>query len=147
MATEGLICWPTPPPQHITQLTPMEAWLTMVYYSVQIFADFAGYSSIAIGLAYMMGLRFPRNFNYPYLSRGFSEFWSRWHMTLSTWLRPFPSYRWRSFTLPSSCRRRRSCPCPSRAPGHWPRRWWWGAPPGMPEDGEPLACCFMSDGY
>jgi alginate O-acetyltransferase complex protein AlgI len=70
-------------------LAPMSAWLGVVYFGVQIFADFAGYSGIAIGLAYLMGLRFPQNFNYPYVSRGLSEFWTRWHMTLSFWLRDY----------------------------------------------------------
>jgi alginate O-acetyltransferase complex protein AlgI len=58
-------------------------------YSLQIFADFAGYSLIAIGLAAMFGYRFPANFNYPYLSTSITEFWKRWHMSLSGWLRDY----------------------------------------------------------
>ena len=69
--------------------TPLETWLGMGYFGVQVFADFAGYSAIAIGLASLMGLRFPRNFLYPFLARGPTEFWSRWHVTLSTWLRDY----------------------------------------------------------
>ncbi len=58
-------------------------------YTFQIFADFAGYSLIAIGLAAMFGYRFPINFNFPYLSTSITEFWRRWHMSLSAWLRDY----------------------------------------------------------
>jgi alginate O-acetyltransferase complex protein AlgI len=58
-------------------------------YSAQIFADFAGYSSIAIGVAGLYGYELPINFNYPYISQSFSEFWTRWHISLSSWLREY----------------------------------------------------------
>lgn len=58
-------------------------------YSMQIFADFAGYSLIAIGLACLFGYNLPANFNYPYISQSFAEFWRRWHISLSTWLREY----------------------------------------------------------
>jgi alginate O-acetyltransferase complex protein AlgI len=58
-------------------------------YSIQIFADFAGYSLIAIGLAAALGYELPQNFNFPYISRSITEFWSRWHISLSTWLRDY----------------------------------------------------------
>jgi alginate O-acetyltransferase complex protein AlgI len=58
-------------------------------YSMQIFADFAGYSLIAIGLGHLFGYALPTNFNFPYISRSFSEFWRRWHISLSTWLRDY----------------------------------------------------------
>jgi alginate O-acetyltransferase complex protein AlgI len=58
-------------------------------YSMQIFADFAGYSLIALGLGHLFGYALPTNFNFPYLSRSFSEFWKRWHISLSTWLRDY----------------------------------------------------------
>ena len=58
-------------------------------YGLQIFADFGGYSLIAIGLAAMFGYRFPENFNFPYLSVSITEFWRRWHMSLSAWLRDY----------------------------------------------------------
>lgn len=58
-------------------------------YSMQIFADFAGYSLIAIGIAGLFGYRFPENFNFPYISRSFSEFWQRWHISLSSWLKEY----------------------------------------------------------
>ncbi len=58
-------------------------------YSIQIFADFAGYSLIALGLAALFGYYLPINFNYPYLSASFAEFWQRWHISLSSWLREY----------------------------------------------------------
>ncbi|MEZ6018068.1 MAG: MBOAT family O-acyltransferase [Planctomycetota bacterium] len=70
-------------------IPPATMWLGLVYSGCQVFADFAGYSAIAIGLASLMGLRFPANFVYPYLSRSPSEFWVRWHVTLSTWIRDY----------------------------------------------------------
>lgn len=58
-------------------------------YSIQIFADFAGYSLIAIGTAAVFGYNLPQNFNFPYISRSLSEFWQRWHISLSTWLKDY----------------------------------------------------------
>ncbi len=63
-------------------------WLS-VMFSGQIFTDFAGYSTIAQGLGYLLGFRFPDNFNAPYLAGSFKNFWERWHMTLSRWLRDY----------------------------------------------------------
>jgi len=64
--------------------------LAMIFgYSMQIFADFAGYSMIAMGLAELFGYHLPVNFNFPYISRTFSEFWTRWHISLSSWLREY----------------------------------------------------------
>jgi alginate O-acetyltransferase complex protein AlgI len=76
-------------PEVLAAVNPLTAWLGMVFFSVQIFADFAGYSAIAIGLAYLLGLKFPENFRSPYISSSLREFWSRWHMTLSRWLRDY----------------------------------------------------------
>jgi alginate O-acetyltransferase complex protein AlgI len=59
------------------------------FYSIQIYCDFSGYSDIAIGLARMMGYQFPENFRTPYFSKSFSEFWTRWHISLSSWLRDY----------------------------------------------------------
>lgn len=61
----------------------------VVFYAFQIYCDFSGYSDIAIGLARMMGFHFPENFRTPYFSRSFSEFWTRWHISLSSWLRDY----------------------------------------------------------
>ncbi len=67
----------------------MHLMVGVVFYSFQIYCDFSGYSDIAIGLARMMGFDFPENFRTPYFSRSFSEFWSRWHISLSSWLRDY----------------------------------------------------------
>lgn len=64
-------------------------WLALAGYSVQIYADFSGYSSMAVGTARMLGYRLPENFRFPYLSSGFSEFWRRWHITMSTFFRDY----------------------------------------------------------
>jgi alginate O-acetyltransferase complex protein AlgI len=61
----------------------------VIFYAFQIYCDFSGYSDIAIGLARIMGYDFPENFKTPYFSKNFSEFWTRWHISLSTWLRDY----------------------------------------------------------
>lgn len=68
--------------------TPL-AWLGLVAYGLQIYFDFSGYSLMAIGMGKMLGFTFPQNFNYPYVSRSITEFWRRWHMTLSSWFREY----------------------------------------------------------
>ena len=67
----------------------MHLTVGVVFYSFQIYCDFSGYSDIAIGLARIMGFNFPDNFRTPYFSQNFSEFWTRWHITLSSWLRDY----------------------------------------------------------
>lgn len=69
--------------------TLADAWLGTVAYTVQLFFDFSGYTDMAIGLALMIGFVFPENFNDPYTSRSITEFWKRWHMSLSNWLREY----------------------------------------------------------
>src|SRR3954453_23173094 len=64
-----------------------DAWLAIYAYAAQIYCDFSGYTDIAIGLALLMGIVFPRNFNRPYRAASFQDFWRRWHMTLSRYLR------------------------------------------------------------
>jgi alginate O-acetyltransferase complex protein AlgI len=66
-----------------------DAWLGTLAFSGQIFCDFAGYSTIAIGSALCLGFDLPNNFRMPYAAIGFSDFWRRWHMSLSTWLRDY----------------------------------------------------------
>jgi alginate O-acetyltransferase complex protein AlgI len=66
-----------------------DAWLGTLAFSGQIFCDFAGYSTIAIGTALCLGFALPDNFNMPYAAIGFSDFWRRWHISLSTWLRDY----------------------------------------------------------
>ncbi|RKQ92888.1 alginate O-acetyltransferase complex protein AlgI [Solirubrobacter pauli] len=65
------------------------AWIGALAYTVQIYFDFSGYSDMAIGMARMFGLRFPENFNRPYSSVSMTDFWRRWHMTLSRWFRDY----------------------------------------------------------
>lgn len=67
----------------------LTAWIGTLAFAVQIFCDFAGYSTAAIGTAALFGFRLPMNFNAPYGAVGFADFWHRWHMTLSTWLRDY----------------------------------------------------------
>lgn len=67
----------------------MTLLMLILGYSVQIFADFGGYSMIAIGLAALFGYRFPINFNFPYISTSLTQFWQRWNMTLSAWLKDY----------------------------------------------------------
>src|SRR5437879_1550601 len=70
-------------------LQTQDRWLLVFLYSYQIYADFFGYSAIAIGLGLLFGYRLPINFNLPYASISFSEFWTRWHISLSSWLRTY----------------------------------------------------------
>ncbi len=67
----------------------IDAWLGTFAYTIQLFFDFSGYSSMAVGLALMIGFKFPENFNDPYLSVSITDFWKRWHMSLSNWLREY----------------------------------------------------------
>ena len=69
--------------------TLADAWLGAAAYTIQLFFDFSGYTDMAIGLALMIGFVFPENFNDPYVSRSITEFWKRWHMSLSNWLREY----------------------------------------------------------
>ncbi len=70
-------------------LTPAAAWLGVLAYTLQIYFDFSGYSDMAIGLGRVLGFRFPENFNRPYSAGTVTDFWRRWHMTLSTWFRDY----------------------------------------------------------
>jgi alginate O-acetyltransferase complex protein AlgI len=73
----------------IPDLTTPQAWLAMVGFAMQIYFDFSGYTDMARGLGYLLGIEFPVNFNSPYRALNPSDFWRRWHMTLSTWLRDY----------------------------------------------------------
>ena len=64
-------------------------WLAMLGYTVQIYCDFSGYTDMALGSSIMLGLRLPMNFNKPYIALSLSDFWHRWHITLSRWLRQY----------------------------------------------------------
>ncbi|MEZ8144196.1 MULTISPECIES: MBOAT family protein [Enterovibrio] len=67
----------------------LDAWLGAIAYSIQLYFDFSGYSDMACGLGLMMGFRFIKNFDHPYVSLSITEFWRRWHISLSTWLRDY----------------------------------------------------------
>ncbi|QDV44615.1 Peptidoglycan O-acetyltransferase [Stieleria neptunia] len=67
----------------------LTVWLAVIGYAGQIYYDFSGYTDIAIGVAKMLGYRFPKNFRHPYLATSVADFWHRWHMTLSRWLRDY----------------------------------------------------------
>jgi alginate O-acetyltransferase complex protein AlgI len=70
---------------YFLKFSSVELLALLFGFSMQIFADFAGYSLIAIGTARLFGYRLPANFNFPYIARSFSEFWRRWHISLSSW--------------------------------------------------------------
>lgn len=72
-----------------TELTVTFAWLGSIAYTLQIYFDFSGYSDMAIGLGRMFGFEFEENFNYPYISSSITEFWRRWHISLSSWFRDY----------------------------------------------------------
>jgi len=72
-----------------SELSTEMAWIGAITYSFQIYYDFSGYSDMAIGIALMLGFKLPENFNSPYLSRSITEFWRRWHITLSFWFRDY----------------------------------------------------------
>ena len=72
-----------------SQLTTGLAWLGTLCYTLQIYFDFSGYSDMAIGLARLFGFQFRENFQYPYIARSITEFWRRWHISLSTWYRDY----------------------------------------------------------
>ncbi len=73
-------------PHNFTHLT---AWIGALSYSFQLYFDFSGYSDMAIGLGLIFGFKFMENFNYPYISKSITEFWRRWHISLSTWFKQY----------------------------------------------------------
>ncbi|RUL49816.1 MBOAT family O-acyltransferase [Lysinibacillus antri] len=72
-----------------SDLSVTTVWIGIIAYSLQIYFDFSGYSDMAIGLGKMFGFKFLENFNYPYIARSVSEFWRRWHISLSSWFRDY----------------------------------------------------------
>jgi alginate O-acetyltransferase complex protein AlgI len=83
VVAEGVFALP------LSELTTATVWLGVVAYTIQIYFDFSGYSDMAIGMGRMFGFRFPENFNRPYSALSITDFWRRWHMTLSNWLRDY----------------------------------------------------------
>ena len=84
----GLL-WDIYAAQTASQLTFAGSWIGALAFSLQIYFDFSGYSDMAIGLGRMLGFEFLENFNYPYISQSVTEFWHRWHISLSTWFRDY----------------------------------------------------------
>ena len=70
-------------------LTPLISWMGALFYSLQIYFDFSGYSDMVIGLGLIFGFKFLENFNYPYISKSITEFWRRWHISLSSWFKQY----------------------------------------------------------
>jgi alginate O-acetyltransferase complex protein AlgI len=73
----------------VAHLSTLGAWLSVIGYTYQIYFDFSGYSDMAVGLGYLFGIRLPQNFNSPYKALNISDFWRRWHISLSTCLRDY----------------------------------------------------------
>ena len=73
----------------VEQFDVLTSWIGAIAYSFQLFYDFSGYSDMAIGLGYIFGFKFLENFNYPYISKSITEFWRRWHISLSTWFKEY----------------------------------------------------------
>ena len=76
-------------PLNTANFSSFSLFLGVLSYSLQIYFDFSGYSDMAVGIAYLFGIKLPDNFNFPYMAISFSDFWQRWHITLSTWLREY----------------------------------------------------------
>ena len=75
--------------QNPDTFSPLIAWIGSIAYSFQLYFDFSGYSDMAIGLGLIFGFKFLENFNYPYISKSITEFWRRWHISLSTWFKEY----------------------------------------------------------
>ncbi len=73
----------------VSELSVVSAWLAIIFYAFQIYFDFGGYSDMAIGLGRIFGFNFPENFNHPYVAISVTDFWRRWHITLSAWFRDY----------------------------------------------------------
>ena len=72
-----------------TDISVLTAWLAIIAFSLQIYFDFSGYSDMAIGMGKMLGFTYPENFNYPFIAKSITDFWRRWHMSLSTWFKDY----------------------------------------------------------
>lgn len=86
--TAGSI-WASMRDMPMSRQTVLGAWLGIICFTIQIYFDFSGYSDMAIGLGRILGFRFPENFYYPMIARSITDYWRRWHITLSTWFREY----------------------------------------------------------
>ena len=77
------------PIKRFQDFTAPEAWLFLAALAARILLDFSGYTDIALGFSQMLGVRLPENFNYPYAATGLRDFWARWHISLSSWIRDY----------------------------------------------------------
>lgn len=84
----GLI-WTQISGQNLDETAAATAWLGILAYAFQIYFDFSGYSDMAIGLGNIFGFHFPENFNYPYIAKSITDFWHRWHISLSSWFKEY----------------------------------------------------------
>lgn len=89
LLADTLAVWANPVFAHPAAYSPATAWLAVLAYAGQIYYDFSGYTDMAIGVARMFGIEYPENFRHPYRSLSIAEFWQRWHITLSHWLRDY----------------------------------------------------------
>ena len=89
LIADNLTGWIGQAEQHLGTASLAERWLFLAALAFRILADFSAYSDIAIGLARVLGIRLPENFNWPYVATSLQEFWGRWHISLSTWIRDY----------------------------------------------------------
>lgn len=89
IANQAGMLWETIQAPDFSEIPVLTAWMGLAAYTFQIYFDFSAYSDMAIGLGRMFGFRFLENFNYPYISISITEFWHRWHISLSTWFRDY----------------------------------------------------------
>jgi alginate O-acetyltransferase complex protein AlgI len=89
MIADSIATWIDPMLSVYQSLSISGAWLSALGFTLQVYYDFSGYSDMAVGLGLMFGFRIPQNFNAPYRAVGISDFWRRWHISLSSWLRDY----------------------------------------------------------
>src|SRR5207237_1721078 len=89
IVADSLAAFVDPALAQYQSLSTLGAWVAMLGYTFQLYFDFSGYSSMAVGLGYLFGLRIPQNFNSPYKALDPSDFWKRWHISLSSCLRDY----------------------------------------------------------
>src|SRR4029077_18382031 len=89
VVADSIASWIDPMLAVHPSLSVSGAWFAALGYALQVYYDFSGYSDMAVGLGLMFGVHIPQNFNSPYRATGIADFWRRWHMTLSRWLRDY----------------------------------------------------------